>query len=118
MKPNQTGLKRILKAFTYSFAGFKESFKTEAAFRQDLLFVFGALLLLFALPFYGIELAYMIFCLFFILIMELVNTALEAAIDRIGEEIHPLSKKTKDIGSLLVLLAFLNFFISGALLLF
>ena len=117
MNTNQTGLKRIVKAFSYSFAGFKESFKTEAAFRQDLLFALGAFLLLFALPFHGIALAYMIFCLFFILIMELVNTALEAAIDRIGDEIHPLSKKTKDIGSLLVLLAFLNFFISFFLLL-
>ena len=50
----------------------------------------------------------MVFSLFIILLMELVNTAIEVVIDRVGEEYHPLSKIAKDIGSLLVLIAFVN----------
>ena len=49
--------------------------------------------------------------------MELINTAIETIIDRIGEEFHPLSKKAKDIGSLLVLLAFTHFFVAAAIIL-
>ena len=108
MKSNDTGLKRILKAFCYSYDGFTATFKSEAAFRQDLLFCFIMGLILFFLPFRGVTLAFLIFSLFLILLMELVNTGLEAVIDRIGAEYHPLSKKAKDIGSLLVLLAFIH----------
>lgn len=108
MKSPHTGLKRILKAFTYSYDGFTAAFKTEAAFRQDLaVFVLGTALCIFlpvSLPFKLL----MVFSLFIILLMELANTAIEVVINRIGEEYHPLSKIAKDIGSLLVLLAFTN----------
>lgn len=114
MKSPYTGVKRILKAFTYSYDGFCATFRSEAAFRQDLLFcaVFG--LSLFFLPFRGAALAMLIFSLIFILFAELVNTAIEALVDRISPEWHELSKKAKDIGSLLVLISFINMFVVWA----
>lgn len=108
MKSPYTGLTRIFQAFGYSYDGIKATLQTESAFRQDVLFCALAGATLFWLPVQGIALALMIFSLLFILIMELVNTGLEVVIDRIGSDFHPLSKKAKDIGSALVLLAFLN----------
>lgn len=108
MKSPHTGLKRILKAFTYSYDGFTTAFKTEAAFRQDLaVFVLGTALCIFLPVSLPLKLL-MVFSLFIILLMELANTAIEVVIDRIGEEYHPLSKIAKDIGSLLVLISFVN----------
>lgn len=108
MKPKTKGIKRILKAFTYSFSGFIETFRTEAAFRQDLLVCGIYLILALFLNVSVVEKLLMISSLILILLMELTNTAIEVAIDRISDEIHPLSKKAKDIGSLLVLTSFLN----------
>ena len=118
MKSEYTGIKRILKAFTYSFDGFKAVFQSESAFRQDLLFclVFGVVFCF--LPLTASARAFLFFALFLIVFMELINTAIETVIDRIGEEYHPLSKKAKDIGSLLVLLAFVHFFAASAIILF
>lgn len=110
MKSEYKGIKRILKAFSYSFDGFRAVFKSEAAFRQDLLFCFLCGIELCFVKINPLMLAIICFLLFFILFAELVNTAIEVIIDRIGEEYHPLSKKAKDIGSLLVLLSFVCFF--------
>ena len=118
MKSSLKGLKRILKAFSYSYDGFTATFKTEAAFRQDLLFCFITGILLVFLPVSGIELAFMSFSLLLILIIELANSAIETVIDRIGEEYHDLSKKAKDIGSLLVLLGFINMFLTWGIILY
>lgn len=111
MKATEKGIKRILKAFTYSRDGFVATFKSEEAFRQDLLFCLVMGIFLPFLPISGGNLALMLMALFFIPIMELVNTAVESVVDRIGDEFHPLSKKAKDIGSLLVLVAFVQFFL-------
>ena len=108
MKSKYTGIKRILKAFTYSYDGFKSAFRSETAVRQDLIVFFLGLLFMFFLPVTGLEKAILFFSLMLILLMEFVNTAIEAIIDRISDEYHELSKKAKDIGSLLVLGAFLN----------
>ncbi|MCL2473300.1 MAG: diacylglycerol kinase [Alphaproteobacteria bacterium] len=118
MKSPYKGLERILKAFGYSYDGFIAVFKTEAAFRQELLFCFFAAVILVFLPVRGIELAFMSFSLLLILIIELLNSAIEAVIDRIGEEFHSLSKKAKDIGSMLVLLAFINMFLTWGIILY
>ncbi|MBP5343952.1 MAG: diacylglycerol kinase [Alphaproteobacteria bacterium] len=118
MKNTSTGLKRILKAFTYSGKGWVVVCKTEAAFRQDLvIFILGALLC-FSLSLSGLERAILLFSLFFILLMELVNSAIEAVIDRISQKYHPLSGKAKDIGSLLVLVAYVNAIVVWLLVLF
>ena len=118
MKSEYTGIKRILKAFQYSFDGFVAVFLSEAAFRQDLLFCILCGFVFCLLPLSGMALAFLFFSLFLILFMELINTAIETVIDRIGEEFHPLSKKAKDIGSLLVLMAFIHFFVVAAIILF
>ena len=118
MKSEYTGLKRILKAFVYSRDGFVSTFKTEAAFRQDVAFCLIAGIVLFFLPLSAIQTAFLIFALFLILFMELINTAIEAVVDRIGAEYHELSKKAKDIGSLLVLLAFTHFFVATSIILY
>lgn len=117
MKSEYTGIKRILKAFQYSFDGFIAVFKSEAAFRQDLLFCLICGFVLCFLQLSATQLAFLFFALFLILFMELINSTIETIIDRIGEEYHPLSKKAKDIGSLLVLLAFMHFFAASAIIL-
>lgn len=108
MKSPYTGLKRILKAFSYSFDGFVATFKSEAAFRQDLIVCFIGFGVLFFLPLDIFSKMLMSASLILILLMELINTAIEVVIDRISGDYHPLSKKAKDIGSLIVLLAFIN----------
>ena len=118
MKKTDKGIKRIWKAFIYSYHGFKETFKSEAAFRQEIVFCVCFEALLSCLPISSVHLALSLFSLFFILFAELVNTAIEALIDRIGEEYHELSQKAKDIGSLLVLLSFINFFILFGIILY
>lgn len=108
MKNTATGFKRILKAFTYSGKGFVSTFQSEAAFRQDLIiFVLGAIAV-FIFDLTGLQRALILSSLFLILLMELVNTAIEVVVDRISEDYHPLSGKAKDIGSLLVLISFIN----------
>ena len=117
MKSECTGIRRILKAFSYSYDGFVATFKSEAAFRQDLLFCIVMGFALIWAPVRGVALAFLIFSLFLILLAELVNTGLEAIVDRIGPEYHALSKKAKDIGSLLVLMAFIHWAITWTVIL-
>lgn len=108
MKSPHTGIKRIFNAFIYSYDGFKSAFQSEAAFRQDLiLFGIGTVLAV-CLPVELLSKSLLISSLFLILLMELVNTAIETVVDRISPDYHNLSKKAKDIGSLLVLMAFIN----------
>lgn len=108
MKSNETGFKRILKAFEYSCDGFKSVFKREPSFRQELILSLLAGCAIVVLPVAGSVKALLAGSLFFILFAELINTAIEIVVDRISEERHPLSKQAKDIGSLLVLLSFIN----------
>ena len=118
MKNSLTGYRRILKAFIYSCQGFKALFKKEAAFRQDLIvFIMGSIVC-FSLSLSGTERALMMFSLFVILLMEAVNSAIEVVVDRISEKYHPLSGRAKDIGSFLVLLAFVNAAVVWILILF
>ena len=107
MKATDTGIKRILKAFTYSYQGFIATFKSEAAFRQDIaVFIIFSIIAL-CLPLQLTEQLKLISALLLILLAELINTAIETIIDRISPDYHELSKKAKDIGSLIVLLAFI-----------
>lgn len=111
MKSPHTGISRIIHAFIYSYNGFKSTFQSEAAFRQDLaIFIIGTLIALF-LPLEVLAKGLMISALILILLMELINTAIETVVDRISPDYHELSKKAKDIGSLLVLISFLNAFV-------
>ena len=118
MKATATGIKRIINAFGYSCAGFKQTFKSEAAFRQDLALCAVLFVVSLFLNVTAVEWILMTASLFFILIMELINTAIESIIDRISADYHELSKKAKDIGSLLVLMSFVLMFIVWGRLLF
>lgn len=101
-------IKRIKNAFTYSWDGFKSILSSEAAFRDEVVL---CLVLSFASFFIScsvVERAVLFFSIFFVLCAEIINTMTEVTIDRISKEKHPLSKKAKDMGSLLVLLSFIN----------
>jgi diacylglycerol kinase (ATP) len=101
---SKSGLKRIFSAFFYSIDGLKSAWKHEHAFRQELaLFVAGALIAL-VLKVSAFEKLVLIAVLVLVLIVELINSALEAVVDRISLERHPLSKNAKDFGSAAVLL--------------
>jgi len=106
MKPNKTGLERILDAFKYSKDGFMAAFKSEEAFRQDVLLCSILFFITLILNISFIEKLFLFSSLILVLISELVNTAMEVIVDRISDEIHPLSKIIKDIGSCIVLISF------------
>jgi len=95
----QTGLKRILNATGYSFDGLRAAFTGEAAFRQLVLLNVVLIPLAFFFDVSRGERALMIAVCLVALIVELLNSAVEAAIDRISLERHPLSKNAKDMGS-------------------
>jgi diacylglycerol kinase (ATP) len=102
---SKSGLKRILAAFSYSIAGLKAAWGTEHAFRQEsILFVAGAAVAL-ALPISAFQRLALIGVLVLVLIVELMNSAIEAVVDRISLESHTLSKNAKDFGSAAVFLA-------------
>ena len=102
---SKSGLKRILSAFFYSLDGLKSAWRHEHAFRQELaLFAVGTVVAL-ALHISAFEKLMLIGVLLLILIVELINSALEAVVDRVSLERHPLSKNAKDFGSAAVLLA-------------
>ncbi|EIX9211799.1 diacylglycerol kinase (plasmid) [Klebsiella pneumoniae] len=96
---SKTGVKRIIGTAIYSWDGFIAAFRSEAAFRQ-LLIIHGILIIAsFFLNVNSVEQALMLAVCLISLLVELLNSAIEATIDRISLEIHPLSKKAKDMGS-------------------
>ncbi|MBD9514098.1 diacylglycerol kinase [Pseudomonas sp. PDM22] len=95
----QTGLKRIFNAAGYSLAGFATAFKGEAAFRQLVLINVILIPLSFFCDVTRGERALMIAVCLLALIVELLNSAIEAVVDRVSLERHPLSKNAKDMGS-------------------
>ena len=113
----KTGLRRVLNAAGYSWAGLAAAFKHEDAFRQE---VFLALLLI-PLALYlgetGIARALMIAAVLGVLVVELLNSAVEAAVDRISLEHHLLIKRAKDMGSAAVMIALVNVVVVWALVL-
>ena len=110
-KPGKTGLSRILDASKYSWLGYKAAFINEAAFRQEL---FLALILIPVAIIFSdtsIELALLLGSLFLVLIVELLNSAIEAVVDRISDEQHELSGRAKDLGAAAVMTALINVFV-------
>lgn len=98
-KPGNTGIRRLLRATVYSVQGFVHAFRHEAAFRQELALT---VILVPAALWLGrdvIERAMLVAVLFFVLVVELLNSAVEAAVDRHGDEHHELSGAAKDLGS-------------------
>lgn len=101
------GLGRMQRAFASSAKGFVGAFRDEQAFRQELLFGCLALPLGVWLGHSGVERALLVAPVLLILIVELLNSAIEATVDRIGLERHELAGLAKDIGSAAVMLSFI-----------
>lgn len=104
----KTGLKRVWNAFFYSLEGFKAAWKHEDAFRQEALLALVLIPLALLLADAAVERALMIASVLLVLIVELINSAIEATVDRISLENHQLAKRAKDIGSAAVLIALID----------
>jgi diacylglycerol kinase (ATP) len=102
---SKAGLKRIFSALFYSFQGFQSAWKTEHAFRQELMVVVPGIVVALLLKVTPLEKLLLIGVLLLVLIVELINSAIEAIVDRVSLERHPLSKNAKDFGSAAVFLA-------------
>ncbi|MFO6421359.1 diacylglycerol kinase [Hylemonella sp. W303a] len=106
LQKSRTGLNRMVHALGYSFEGLRAGWK-EAAFRQEVMAAIVLLPLAFWLGRDWVQVALLSGSVVLLMIVELLNTGIETAIDRIGPEWHDLSKRAKDMGSAAVLLALL-----------
>lgn len=104
----KTGLQRFLNATRYSLHGFASAFRHEDAFRQEVLLAAILIPIALFLDVSGTGKALMIASVLLVLIVELLNSAVEAAVDRISFDQHSLSKRAKDIGSAAVALSLVN----------
>ena len=101
----RTGLDRVLHAAGYSWAGLQAAYIGESAFRQEVWLTVIAVPLALWLGQGWVETALLLGSLLIVLIVELLNSGIEAAIDRVGFELHDLSKRAKDLASAAVLLS-------------
>jgi diacylglycerol kinase (ATP) len=104
-KPGNTGFRRIVNATFFSFAGLRAAWRNEAAFRQESLLCAVLIPTAFWLGTTAVERSLLIGPCLLVLIVELLNSGLEAAVDRIGAEHHDLSGQAKDLGSAAVFLS-------------
>ncbi len=104
----KTGLKRLWNAFGYSLAGFRAAYKHEDAFRQEVFLAAVLIPLALWLPVGPLAKALMIASVLLVIIVELLNSAVEATVDRISLDNHDLAKRAKDIGSAAVLVSLVN----------
>lgn len=116
--PKYTGWRRLFKAFDNSVAGLVAAFRSEEAFRIEVVLALVLLPLALVLPATSVERALLVASVLLVMIAELVNSALEAVVDRISLERHPLSKQAKDVGSAAVLLAVLLFMATWSIIVF
>jgi diacylglycerol kinase (ATP) len=113
----KTGLRRLWNAFFYTLDGLRAAYRHEDAFRQEVWLAVIMIPLALILPATNLGRATMVTSVLLVLIVELINSAIEAAIDRISLENHNLSKRAKDIGSAAVMLALINVIATWALVL-
>ena len=104
-KPGNKGLTRIIKAFGFSVKGFRAAWKHEEAFRQEVILALILLPLSFYVAANATQLAILLSTLFIVLITEILNSAVEAVVDRVSDEHHKLAGRAKDMGSAAVLLS-------------
>lgn len=102
------GLARLINATRYSAAGLRAAFRHEAAFREEVVLACVLVPIALATPVANSSKALLIGSVLLVLVVELLNSAIEAVVDRISTEQHPLSKRAKDIGSAAVMLALVN----------
>ncbi len=101
----KSGVTRLINAAKYSKQGLVAGWKSEEALRQELILACVMIPIAILLPIDYLEKILLTASVFIVLITEVLNSAIEAVVDRFGPEIHPLSGKAKDLGSLAVLLA-------------
>lgn len=104
-KPGNTGVRRILNATFFSLAGLRTAWRGEAAFRQECCLAAVLLPAAFWLGVTAAERALLIGTCLLVLIVELLNSAVESVVDRVGSEYHELSGRAKDLGSAAVLMS-------------
>ncbi|MBF5040690.1 diacylglycerol kinase [Methylophilus sp. 13] len=114
----KTGLRRLVNAFGYSMDGFKAAYKHEDAFRQEVWLSLVLIPLAFYLESEALHRILMVGSVLLVMIVELLNSAVEAVVDRVSIERHALAKRAKDIGSAAVLLALINLTVVWGLILF
>ena len=104
----RTGFTRLINALRYSISGFDSAFRHEEAFRQEALLAVVLIPIALFLDVGGLAKALLVSSVIAVLIVELLNSAVEAAVDRISLENHRLAKSAKDIGSAAVFLSLVN----------
>ena len=104
----KTGLRRIFNALFYTVDGFRAAYRHEDAFRQEIMLAAVLVPLALFMPVSGVGKALMIASVLLVLLVELLNSAVEATVDRISLENHQLAKRAKDIGSAAVFLSLVN----------
>jgi diacylglycerol kinase (ATP) len=104
----KTGLRRVWNAMFYSFEGLKAAYRHEDAFRQEFWLAVVLIPVALFMPASGLGKALMIAAVLLVLIVELLNSAVEATVDRVSLEHHRLAKRAKDIGSAAVMISLLN----------
>lgn len=104
----KTGLMRVLNALRYSLEGLRAALKHEDAFRQECILAVILIPAAMFMPTSALGKAMLIGSVLLVLIVELINSAIEATVDRVSLERHLLAKRAKDIGSAAVLLALIN----------
>lgn len=114
----KTGLRRLVNAFGYSMDGFKAAYQHEDAFRQEVWLSLVLIPLAFYLEAEALHRILMVGSVLLVMIVELLNSAVEAVVDRVSIERHALAKRAKDIGSAAVLLALINLCVVWGLILF
>lgn len=117
-QPGEAGIRRIISATRYSLRGVAACWRNEAAFRQEVMLAVVLLPLAFYLGDTGVEIALMVLTTLLVMIVELLNSSIEAVVDRIGPEYHALSGQAKDIGSAAVMLSIGTLCVTWALVLF
>jgi diacylglycerol kinase (ATP) len=115
---SKNGLERIAKAFGYSLAGLKLAYQHEAAIRQETWLMIVFLPLAFYVGHSNIERILLLGATLLVYIVELLNSAIETAVDHTSLEAHPLAGRAKDIGSAAVMIALINFIATWALVFF
>ena len=107
-KTGVTGLRRIINAFGYSMKGLRAAFKHESAFRQETALLIILLPIAILLGQNIVDYSILIGSLLLVMIVELLNSALEAVVDRVGDEHHKLAGRAKDMGSAAVFVSLIN----------
>jgi diacylglycerol kinase (ATP) len=107
-KTGVTGLRRIINAFGYSMKGLRAAFKHESAFRQESVLLLIMLPIAILLGQTIVDYSILIGSLLLVLIVELLNSAVETVVDRVGDEYHDLAGRAKDIGSAAVFVSLVN----------